>query len=178
VRKLVASIKTVFSPDEGTKTKIAEAVPSVETLIGILPFQNYTADQSLDWIGKGIGASLTTTLSQLQGFHLVERQQLEQILSEQRLQASALFDPETVVESGRLWNTRYLILGGYQKLGDSYRLDGWRVDTETGRIFDARGSLERIFLHFSRNSANDCEKRSITPLHQFRNPQALSRISP
>jgi TolB-like protein len=117
----------------------AETTPAAETLIGILPFQNYTGDPALDWVGKGIGATLTTMLNALKGFRLVERQQLDQLMSEQRLQASALFDPQTVVETGRLWKTRYLILGGYQKLREFYRLDGWRVDTETGEVFEAQG---------------------------------------
>ncbi|MFQ6041456.1 MAG: hypothetical protein ACE5PV_11420 [Candidatus Poribacteria bacterium] len=61
--------------------------------------------------------------------------------------------------------TRYLILGGYQKLRDFYRLDGWRVDTETGQVFEAQGIVgqelfalqqelgERLREAIDRNSA-------------------------
>ena len=118
---------------------LPESAPSAATLIGIFPFQNRTGDAMLDYIAEGIAETLTTMLGGLKGFRIIERQQLDLLLGEQRLQASALFDPQTAVETGKLWNARYLIMGGYQKLGEVYRLDGRRVDTESGEIFEARG---------------------------------------
>jgi len=121
------------------QVEFEQPMPS-EQVIAILPFVNHSQEK-VDWLGRTISDTLSTELSQLTKFRLAERQRLEQILGEHKLTASELFDPNTIVETGHLWKERYIIAGGYQKLGDKYRIDARRLDVQTSEVFEAQGLI-------------------------------------
>jgi TolB-like protein len=131
-----------------TKRGKDRKVPKSE-LIELNPFENVSGDKSIDFIGMGIAESLTTRLSGLSQFRLVERMQLEKIYDEQRLTSSALFNPETTAESGLLLGADYIISGSFQKLGKYYRLDGRMLNLETSEVVRAESIIGTNIMKLS-----------------------------
>lgn len=117
-----------------------------ETIIALQPFENRSGEASLSYLGDAIAENLTTRLTGLKGFKLVDRLQLDQQLNEQRLQSSALFDPALTVASGRLWSPRYIVGGSFQKLGDHYRIDARMKDVQTGESLRAESLIGEDIL--------------------------------
>ncbi|MDA1190085.1 MAG: FlgO family outer membrane protein [Candidatus Poribacteria bacterium] len=114
----------------------AQSQPGSESLIAILPFENLGDAPEFAWIGSSIQESLTTELQSLSSYRLVERGQLRRVVNEQQLQASPLFNPNTAVETGTLWNVRFLVMGGYRQAGDIYYLNARRIDAQTGEVME------------------------------------------
>ncbi|MCC8998167.1 MAG: hypothetical protein LM522_01515 [Candidatus Contendobacter sp.] len=112
-----------------------------ETIIALQPFENRSGETSLNYLSDAIAENLTTRLTGLKGFKLVDRLQLDQQLDEQRLQSSALFDPALTVASGRLWSPRYIVGGSFQKIGDHYRIDARMKDVQTGESLRAESLI-------------------------------------
>lgn len=140
------------SATAGLTVQTQPAAPAVagdrpqETIIALQPFQNESGESDLNHLSGAIAESLTTRLTGLKGFRLVDRLQLDRLLDEQRLQASALFDPALTVASGQLWSPRYIVGGSFQKLGHHYRLDARMKDLQTGETLRAESLIGENIL--------------------------------
>ncbi len=94
----------------------------------------------LNFQGRGISnmeaETLTerfaSTVAQIGTMKLVERNQMENILKEQKLQQSGCTDAACAVEIGKLLNVQFLISGAIGRLGNSYTLDIKMFSVETG----------------------------------------------
>ena len=69
--------------------------------VAILYFDNNTKDGDLDLLRKGMADMLITDLSGVDGMTVVEREKLEALLAELKLQRSKYFDAKTAVKLGR-----------------------------------------------------------------------------
>lgn len=112
-----------------------------ESTFAVQPFENESGEPDLNRYCNSIAEGLTTRLTGLKGFKQVELLQRNQLLDEQRLQSSALFDPATTVASGQLWGPRYIFGGSFQKLGEHYRIDARMKDLQTGEILRAENLI-------------------------------------
>lgn len=71
-----------------------------------------------DWdIGKGISDMMVTQLVKDGSFSVIERKQLEKVLSEQKLGASGLLDASTAAQIGKILGVKYVILGSITQFG-------------------------------------------------------------
>ncbi|MEW6039999.1 MAG: CsgG/HfaB family protein [Elusimicrobiota bacterium] len=67
-------------------------------------------------------------------FRILERGNMEMILSEQKFQTSGCTDQECVVRMGKLLNVQKIITGSVSKLGSRYYINIRMVDVEKGEI--------------------------------------------
>jgi len=134
---------------------------------------SFTANYG-DWdIGGGLSAMLTTALAESNRFIVIERANLNQILSEQELKGSKLLDQKTGPALGKLTGVNFLIFGSVTEFGaedkgggfglgfaggglpfttglsrqsksGSVAIDVRIVDTTTGRIVDTARVKEKI----------------------------------
>lgn len=84
--------------------------------------------------GFALAELLTHHLMTAPAFTVVERNELERVLSEQRLQTTAAIDPDSAVKVGKLLGARLLVLGSAEKVGGKYSVNARIVETETGRV--------------------------------------------
>lgn len=91
--------------------------------------------EELEPLRGGIADILTTELSANAGIRVVERDQLDKLVAEQKLGASGSVDAATAVRVGKLLGVHHMIFGSYvtDRKG-RMRLDARAVDVETGRI--------------------------------------------
>ena len=68
---------------------------------------------------------------------MVERERLILALEELKLGSSALADPSTRLQIGRIVGARYMVFGTYMIISGLMRLDLRLVDVETGGILKA-----------------------------------------
>ena len=101
--------------------------------LAVFPF---SADENLTKkkVDFAVTELMTQQLFQNSKFKLVERTQLEKIMTEQKLGLSGAIDSETAAKVGKLLGARLAMLGGVSKLGKSYQISAKIVDIETAEI--------------------------------------------
>ena len=135
-------------PPEKTKSQpppqrqINHAEPPASTVVGerlniaILPFDT-----------KGIGGELgeidlldklTTVFYNMNRFKVIERAQLEQILSEQKLGLSGVVDVSTAAQIGKGMGVDAVVCGSIARAGNTASIDARLVDTETAAVITAQ----------------------------------------
>ena len=70
----------------------AESTDS-KRVVAVLYFDNNTGDSALDVLQKGFADMMVTDLSSVEQLQLVEREKLQAIIDEQKLQRQKYFDP-------------------------------------------------------------------------------------
>jgi len=114
----------------------AEPPPTVAVL-----YFDYTGkDQELEVLRKGLAQMLISDLSATDTIRVVERDRLEDILTELKLQGSGKIDPKSAAKLGKLLGAKYLVVGGYFDLQGALRVDARIVDVETGRVVKSFGT--------------------------------------
>ncbi|MEN0060708.1 MAG: SUMF1/EgtB/PvdO family nonheme iron enzyme [Myxococcota bacterium] len=124
-----------------------EAFAQTLTLM-VSPFNNNTPDEQFHTLEKGLADMLITDLSVSEDFKLVERERLETLLKELKLNASSLVDPRTAQKSGRVVGADLVLAGSIQAASPILRLDARIIDVEEATIVataKASGPIERFF---------------------------------
>jgi TolB-like protein len=117
-------------------------------VISVLYFDNTTKNQEYDWLRKGLADMFITDISKSTQIQVVERENLEKVLNEQKLSLAGLTDEKTAIQVGKLLNVKKLIYGSYIILSNVIRLDTRITEVETGKIIrslEGSGKLEEIF---------------------------------
>lgn len=134
--------------DKPARADSAAPAEPASVTVAVLQFKNLCGDTALDWLGVGFAESLCTKLSNVPGIQLVEREQLSKALKELQLQDTAVVDPKTAGKLGKVIGARYVIVGSFQKAGDSFKADARRVEVETSIAsngVEATGTYAKVF---------------------------------
>jgi TolB-like protein len=118
--------------NERTKNKNAKR-------IAIIYFDNSSSEPVLDKLKKGLADMLITDLSNINMLTIVERDKIESILQEQKLNNSKDFDPNTASTLGKLLGAQIILTGGYFEMMGSLRVDARFIDVQTGKILKSDG---------------------------------------
>lgn len=89
-------------------------------------------------LGKAVSAMLTTELTGREGIRVIERQQLQDLLEEQRLSLSGRVEESTALEVGKLVGAQYVIFGAVTSIAEQLRMDMRAVDVETSEILEVQ----------------------------------------
>jgi len=116
--------------------------------VAVLQFKNLCGDKELDWLGYGFAESLCTKLSNVSGIQVVEREQLSKALKELQLQDTAVVDAKTAGKLGKVIGAKYVIVGSFQKAGDSLKADARRVEVETSIASNGVESTDKYDMVF------------------------------
>ncbi|MFC1483468.1 PEGA domain-containing protein [Candidatus Neomarinimicrobiota bacterium] len=127
------------------------------SLIGTLAAQVTQSLAILDLEGRGISAieaaSLTdrlrAALVRTRSVTIVERGQMEQILSEQDFQITGCTSDECAVDVGQLLGVTTMVAGSIGRVGATYSVDIRTIEVQTGRIShslwrDYRGEIDGL----------------------------------
>jgi TolB-like protein len=106
--------------------------------IAVMPFQNggsYGQDkENFEALEKGLAGMLISELAQNPGARVVERENVQSLLSEQDLGKDGRVDAATAAKVGKLVGARYMVLGSFVDLYGHFRVDARLVDVETSEI--------------------------------------------
>lgn len=136
-----AELKNMSSVDDLTATKDLNARTKDMNAkrLAIIYFDNSGGDPALDKLKKGLADMMITDLSNINMLAIVERDKLESILKEQKMNSGKEFDPASASKVGKLLGAQVLLTGGYFEMFGSLRLDARFIDVETGKILKSDG---------------------------------------
>lgn len=131
-------------------TGLAAAAPPrpPEGPVAVMPFRNLNGDPALDWLGRGMTETLVSDLRASGKLQVVEREQLDRVLSELERQERLAPSVPTAARVGRLVGARTMVLGSVQRAGRQVRINARFISVETGEVLGTAkvtGLLERVF---------------------------------
>ena len=116
----------------------AAVAQAVRPTVAIMYFNNnvITKDaRDYDGLSKGLPDFLITEMSSNSAIRVVERDQVQKLLDEQKLVGAGQVDRASAVRVGKLLGAQHMIFGGF--MADpkgNFRIDARAVNVETGVI--------------------------------------------
>lgn len=98
--------------------------------VAVLYFDNQANDPELKVLRKGLTQMLISDLVSAGGFTVVERERLEEVLDELKLQQSTKFDQATACKIGKMVGASYLVAGTYIQIGSAMNLNARVIELE------------------------------------------------
>jgi DNA-binding winged helix-turn-helix (wHTH) protein/tetratricopeptide (TPR) repeat protein len=141
--------------------------------VAILPFENLTADESVDWLGTGIVESLTTDLRKLQAVQIASADRARAALQQAKIKDLS----RSKVDFGLLTKqigVQFLVTGSYQRDGDRLRVithlyeagtdelaSASKADGTWGGIFKLQDKIARELIASLRLTMSARDRRRI-----------------
>jgi TolB-like protein len=116
--------------------------------VAVLYFDNDTGDAANQYLGKALADMMVTDLSTAPGVQVVEREKLEALLAELKLQRTRYFDPKTAQKIGKGLGAEYAVAGSFASVAPAIRLDVRVIQIATGKVIKASqvsGQKDRFF---------------------------------
>lgn len=111
---------------------------AVRPTVAIMYFNNnvITKDaRDFDGLSKGLPDFLITEMSSNAAIRVVERDQVQKLLDEQKLVGAGQVDRESAVRVGKLLGAQHMIFGGFMAdAKGNFRIDARAVNVETGAL--------------------------------------------
>lgn len=139
--------------------------------VAVIDFSNITKDPSCDWLSGGIAETVSVDLKKIVSLRIVSREKVLKVLGGQ---ASESIAEKEVINLGKTLGVRWLVWGGFQKMGNTIRITSRFAEISSGEIIGSAkvdGTMEDIFqlqdqiiteLMFSLNlDVSDTEKKKI-----------------
>jgi TolB-like protein len=104
-----------------------------KTTVAVLEFSDL--DGKFSKLGKYLSEEIITHLFQTKKFQVIERQLLNKVIKEQKLQESGIFDDSSVKKLGKLLGVNTIISGTMTDLGNSVKINARLISTETAEIY-------------------------------------------
>jgi TolB-like protein len=139
-RRVVLALLAALLPAAVAAQSVTKAQPADAgrpKTVAVLYFDNNTGRADYDPFGRGISAMLITDLSAVPQIRIVEREKIQSVIDEQKLQRSSMFDSATAVRTGRLLGAEYLLTGAFSALDPQMRIDTRVIRVETGEVVRA-----------------------------------------
>lgn len=141
-------LREVQAECDRMRTGTLPSLPGSGSLtVGIAGFANITHHPEDEWLRTGLLETVTAALQEIEGLEVWGRDRLRETL--RRLGAEAIeLGPEDAVEVGRATGARWVIAGGFQRLGEQVRVTARVVEVESGKVVRAvkrDGRFDAIF---------------------------------
>jgi tetratricopeptide (TPR) repeat protein len=113
-----------------------------------MTFSNITKEPPDDWIGEGIAETVTADLKKIEGLAVVGRAQIFDAVKNLSSGGLAGIDERLAIDVGRRIGARWIVGGGYQRIGDIVRITAHFIDVGTGALVQTvkvDGQIGEIF---------------------------------
>jgi TolB-like protein len=117
-------------------------------VLAVLYFDNNTGKPTLDVLRKGFADMMVTDLSAVRQLQVVEREKLQKLLDELKLQQSRYFDPKTIQRLGQGMGAQFAVTGSILAVDPSLRIDVRLVEIATSQVLLAEkvtGQKNQLF---------------------------------
>lgn len=113
--------------------------------VAILDFANISGDSADDWLGTGLSQTITADLKKISGIQVAAPGRVKQHVASD---TGERISNEELVQLGYKLNVRWVVSGGYQRLGEKIRIIANVIDVSKGEAIDSAkidGSIADIF---------------------------------
>ena len=115
----------------------------------VLPFRNQNGSKSME--GELISERLVADLTLEPGLKIVERQNLDQALAEQKLALEGYISPESAAQAGRLTGAGAVLTASLIAMGENVEIHARLFGVESGEVLGAKTIVARreirSFIH-------------------------------
>jgi serine/threonine protein kinase/tetratricopeptide (TPR) repeat protein len=132
LRDVAAELDSV---PRGTTSRVAAGLPSpasIERSVAVMTFANITREPADDWIGTGIAETVSSDLKNIHGLTVIGRARVYDAL--RNLSSGAHLDESLAIDIGRRLGATWVVVGGFQRLGELVRITANFVDIGTGEV--------------------------------------------
>jgi serine/threonine protein kinase/tetratricopeptide (TPR) repeat protein len=120
----------------GTTSRVAagsnSAGQAIERSVAVMTFANITREPADDWIGTGIAETVSSDLKNIHGLTLIGRARVYDAL--RNLSSGSHLDESLAIDIGRRLGATWVVVGGFQRLGELVRITANFVDVGTGEV--------------------------------------------
>ena len=137
------------SGPRGTTSRIAVGLPAqprVESSVAVMTFANITREPDDDWIGTGIAETVSSDLKHIEGLTVIGRARVFDAL--RNLSSATRVDDTLAIDIGRRLGATWVVVGGFQRLGNMIRITANFVEVVTGEVrqtVKVDGGIDQIF---------------------------------
>lgn len=128
----------------GTTTIAARA----ERSVAVMSFGNITRNPDDEWLGAGIAETVTADLKNVEGLTVIGRERIYETLRHLSADRRTDFDEKLATQVGREIGARYIVGGGYQRMGEMLRITARVVAVDSGEILETvklDGRISELF---------------------------------
>src|SRR5262249_39463709 len=116
--------------------------------VAVLRFNNVTKNPEDDWLGVGIAETVTADLKTIEGMTVIGRELIYEVLRRWSAENHTEFDEKCATRVGREVGARWIIGGGYQRIGEMLRITARFVEVATGEVVKTvkiDGKMSEVF---------------------------------
>ena len=127
---------------------IATPLPAkkeIQNSVAVIDFSNITEDPSCDWLSGGIAETVSVDLKKIATLKVVNREKVLKVLGGH---SGESITEKEVIDLGKTLGVRWLVWGGFQKMGNAIRITSHFAEISSGEIFGSAkvdGPMEEIF---------------------------------
>ncbi|MBD3218750.1 MAG: hypothetical protein GF310_10765, partial [candidate division Zixibacteria bacterium] len=144
-------MKIWYAVEKGIPVEKRRQNSDIET-IAVMYFDNHSISEDqekLDPLCKGLMSMMIQDITKSDALRVVERDRINFIVDELKLQQSDLTDKSTAVKMGKLVGAQTILMGGFMKIDkNNFKIYGRLVSVETSEIIKAEeveGDPDDIF---------------------------------
>ena len=152
-REMHADLRNIAHELDGARrsstSRVAVGIsppPRVESSVAVMTFANITREANDDWIGTGIAETVSSDLKNIEGLNVIGRARVFDAL--RNLSSDTRLDDSLAIDIGRRLGATWVVVGGFQRLGDMVRITANFVEIGTGEVRNTvkvDGNISEIF---------------------------------
>jgi len=135
------------APPRGSgRMSAVTAAGQVQNSVAVMTFANITREAQDDWIGTGVAETVSSDLKNIHGLTIIGRARVYDAL--RNLTSGAHLKDSLAIDVGRRLGATWVVVGGYQRMGDVVRITANFVEVGTGevrRTVKVDGRIDDIF---------------------------------
>ena len=102
----------------------------VESSVAVMTFANITREPADDWIGTGIAETVSSDLKNIAGLTVIGRARVFDAL--RNISSDTSLDESLAIDIGRRLGATWVVVGGFQRIGELIRITAHFVEVATG----------------------------------------------
>jgi serine/threonine protein kinase/tetratricopeptide (TPR) repeat protein len=104
--------------------------PAIESSVAVMTFANITREPTDDWIGTGIAETVSSDLKNIAGLTVIGRARVFDAL--RNVSSDTSLDESLAIDIGRRLGATWVVVGGFQRIGELVRITAHFVEVTTG----------------------------------------------
>jgi tetratricopeptide (TPR) repeat protein/predicted Ser/Thr protein kinase len=133
-------------PRATARVAAAASAAAIQNSVAVMTFSNITREPADDWIGTGIAETVSSDLKNIHGLTIIGRARVYDAL--RNLSTDAHLKDSLAIDIGHRLGATWVVVGGYQRIGDRVRITANFVEVATGevrRTVKVDGRIDDIF---------------------------------
>ncbi len=146
VTEFLEDLESLRSGTPMTPVQVEVSQPQTpENSVAVLDFANITGNLEVDWLSGGIAETVTVDLQKISSLRVVSREKVSKAL---KPLAEQKITEEQIIDLGGTLSVRWIVWGGFQKMGSAIRITAHFTDISTGELLGSAkvdGTMDDVF---------------------------------